>query len=94
MTQKDPHAAATKLDIELLMERMGQTDLKMEEWKEEIIEAINAKVTSSEEQTKLYSDVRMEQLYHNLLDAQKTTIQNHEDRLKRVERRLKISHSL
>jgi hypothetical protein len=83
-------APATKLDIAMMMEEFG----KMYEWKEEISD----KMDSLYEDTKQWREeiihefhIIEEDLRHDAMGAQKDKIENHEDRIKRVEDHLQLS---
>ena len=88
----DVQVPATKADIQMLMEQMGKLYDASEQWKEEVIttldERIDGKIGQSEERMKHYFDLTVETIRHDLLSANKDRIENHEDRLRRLERKI------
>lgn len=80
-------APATKEDIQLLMQEIGKLYDANARWKGEIEDRIDA----SEERMKRHFDMVVETIRHDLLGAHKDRIENHENRLTHVERRLGIA---
>ena len=81
------NAPATKHDISSMMEQIGEyyakSELRMAEWKDEIQEQIVA----SEARTKEHFDLVAENLKHDFVGAFHDKVQQHEDRLVRLEMR-------
>jgi hypothetical protein len=75
MVQDDSQAAATKQDIQMLMDSMGKLYEANERWKEEIIHEFK---------------VVAEDIRHDALGANKDKIQNHENRITHVEQALGV----
>jgi len=75
-------APATKNDIGLLMTEMGRLYDANARWKEEIIR-----------ETKHHFDLRVEDIRYDLLGVNKDRIENHEDRLRRLERHTGVARS-
>lgn len=66
---------ATKEDIKILMEQFGKLYDANEQWKNEILR---------------HFDVSVETIRHDLLGANKERIENHEDRITRLEHHVGI----
>jgi hypothetical protein len=69
-------APATKQDIAMMMDEFGKLRDEIVEWKEEIVHEFH---------------VVKEDIRHDALGANKDRIENHENRLKRVETELHLS---
>jgi len=78
----DPNAPATKEDIRLLMEGIGKLYEANEQWKADIVEQIAA----SEVRTKEHFDLVAENLTHDFQSAFRDKLEQHEDRIVRLER--------
>ena len=79
-------APATKEDIRLLMEEIGKLYMATEQWKTEIIGKMQ------EWKTEIVHEFHIvaENMRHDYLGAHKDRIENHEDRLRRLERRARF----
>lgn len=79
--EHDDQAPATKLDIHLLMAQIGdyydRTENRMTD--------LERKIQESEERTKRHFDVVAETMRHDYLGAHKDRIENHENRIRRLE---------
>jgi hypothetical protein len=71
----DTQASATKEDIRLLMEQIGTYYSKTQE-----------QIAEMEERVMRHFDLTVETIRHDLLGANKDKIENHEDRIRRLER--------
>ena len=87
----DIQTPATKEDIRLLMEQIGNLYDASERGKAEVIttldERIEGKIGQSEERMKHHFDLTVETIRYDLLSANKDRMENHEDRLRRLERK-------
>lgn len=95
---QDTSALATKEDIRLVMERMGELELKFERKVDESQEEMIAKmhvwkaetaawVQLEAKKTKQYFDVVAENLRYDLVGIYKDRTEDHEQRIKRLERK-------
>ena len=73
---------ATKSDIKLLMESIGKLYDANERWKDEIMDADRV----WKDEIKEHFDLKVEVIRHDLLGVNRERIENHEDRLIRLER--------
>lgn len=78
----DNSTPATKEDIRMLMEQIGsyfdRTESRLGDLRDEM--------EGSKEEIIRHFDVRVEDIRHDLLGANKDKLENHEDRLVRLER--------
>lgn len=84
----DPHAAATKQDIAILMGEMGklyEAISKLYAENEEWQEGIKQEIAASEERMKLHFDVVAENMRDDFLGAHKDDIENVKIRVTRLE---------
>lgn len=71
MVKSDDTSPATKADIKMLMDSMGKLFDANEKWKDEL---------------KGHFDLTVETIRHDLIGAKNDKIENHEDRLRKLER--------
>ncbi|MBI5793988.1 hypothetical protein HZA87_02785 [Candidatus Uhrbacteria bacterium] len=71
MRKKDDQSPATKSDIRILMDQIGELYDANKRWKDEILH---------------FFDIRLEDIRHDLLGVNKDKIESHEDRIRRLER--------
>ncbi len=83
----DMQAPATKQDIAILMEQIGTYYDRTERRFIELDEKIERKA----EETKRYFDVVAEDMRHDYLGAHKDRIENHEDRIRRLEKKTGVA---
>ncbi len=88
---KDDQAPATKKDVKMLMGHIGRLYDANERWKNEIIHTVDGKIEDSEERTKRYFDVVVEDIRHDLEGANKDEIEVIKDRVTRLEKHTKIA---
>lgn len=81
----DDQAPATKLDIRLLMAQIGEYYNRTERRVADLEETLEKKILAAEERTKRYFDVVAEAMRHDYLGAHKDRIENHENRIRRLE---------
>lgn len=84
---KADNPVATKKDIEMLMGEIGKLYDANERWKDDILVGVDGKILASEKRTKEHFDVVAENLHYDFLGAHKDKIENHEDRIVRLEQR-------
>lgn len=86
-------APATKQDIQMLMEEIGKLYDTNAQWKQEIIETMDKKISASE--TKIIHQFRViaEDMRHDAFGIQKDRIEDHEHRIRRLERHTKLARS-
>jgi predicted methyltransferase len=82
----DPNAPATKEDIRLLMDELGRLYAANERWKDDIIGQVDERIVASEERVTGYFDVVAETIRHDFRGAFSDKLDQHEDRIIRVER--------
>jgi hypothetical protein len=82
----DENAPATKKDVQLLMEEIGKLYVANERWKDEILDKNEAWKDEIVHEFKVVA----EDLRHDLLGVHKDKIENHEDRLVRLERHVGV----
>ncbi len=83
---KRPSPPATKDDIQMLMGEIGKLYDANERWKDEILGTNQQR----KEEIKRHFDLTVETIRHDLQGANRDRIENHEDRIVRIEQRLKI----
>jgi len=88
---------ATKQDIFLVMQEIGKLYDANERWKNEIIDAAGEwkddmlhKMDTWKNETKQHFDLVAENLKYDFLGAHKDRIENHEDRIRRLERKVRL----
>lgn len=86
MKKKDDQSPATKKDIRILMDQMGRYYLKTEDRIREYKEYTEDRLKEHNEDIKRYFDIRVEDIRHDLLGVNKDKIEQHEDRIRRLER--------
>lgn len=82
MPKPDDTSPATKADIKMLMDSMGKLFDANELWKNELREDSRR----MKDDMKGHVDLTIELLRHDLMDAKKDRVENHEDRLRKLER--------
>ena len=104
MQNKDDTAAATKLDVKMLMETLGDMSVSIEqirveakESKEELRQEMKDAICASEEGMKYEFRLLTEVIRNDLLDAKKDRVAQHHDtltdhtrRIVRIEQKLAI----
>ncbi|MDD5624026.1 MAG: hypothetical protein PHI23_04955 [Candidatus Peribacteraceae bacterium] len=93
MAQQDQTAPATKQDIAMLMESIGNFYDASERWKEEMLKQMSQWKEEVKEDTKRHFDVSVEQIRRDLLGANRAEIvvlqnnsKDHKQRIERLER--------
>lgn len=81
MATSDDATPATKADIKLLMDSIGKLYDANEKWKNEAI----GETKRMKDEIKSHTDLGIELLRADLLDAKKDRIENHEGRLRKLE---------
>jgi hypothetical protein len=71
----DRNSPATKADIQLIMTEIGRLYAANEQWKDELIE---------------HFDLAAEDIKHNFESAFHDKLEQHDDRIKRLERHVKL----
>ena len=82
MATPDDTSPATKADIKMLMDSMGKLFDANERWKNELRDDAGR----MKDEMKGHVDLTIELLRHDLLDAKKDRVENHENRLRKLER--------
>jgi hypothetical protein len=89
---KTGDAPATKADVRMLMDEIGKLYDANKRWKDEVIREldgrIDGKITASETRTKEHFDLAVENIRAELVGANKDRLENHEDRITRLEVRV------
>ena len=85
-----PSPPATKEDIAMLMDSIGKLYIANKEWKDEIIDSLDAriekKINASEKRMKFYFDFQLETKFCDLRDSMNDKFSLVYDRFDRLER--------
>lgn len=80
---QDSSAPATKEDVGLLMERMGEMDMKLE--RKADASEVKIWIQTEGEKTRKYFDLVAENLHYDLVGVYKDRTEDHEQRIRRLE---------
>ncbi|MBI3332055.1 hypothetical protein HYZ99_03795 [Candidatus Peregrinibacteria bacterium] len=80
---QDPQALATKADIKMLMDALAKMYQEIEGWDVKMDE----KIKSSEDRQHQNFMILFEDLRHDMIGTHKDKIQDHEDRIVKLERK-------
>ena len=88
MTKKNSAstAPATKQDIAMLMESIGVYYDKTSQWITDLELKFEDHWNASEDRMRQYIDVKFENFSYDLIGVRKDRVEDHEDRIKRLER--------